>query len=471
MGLFSFLFSKHKILRTTHEAETFRTVFREDEELFLKVEQSDDLKRFRELDKLVNSPQFTEQRKKIEQLSYKDSKYFTAEKQYKALLKMRKLKSYSLIKDSQELRGYEHVKTTDEYREYMKLKVIVKSAGFDKKLHANEFAAYKAIIARPKIAALIKFENLKQYKEYCEVNATDLPQEFEQLAAYIQSDEFKNNRKFLLDKNRYQTTEEYKLLQEYETLKSRPDIVKYNTLLNDPYFNSMRKWKLVFEDNFDQGRLDDTKWITRYYAGERFLNDTYGVGNDVQLYTADNIAFNNTNISLNFRKESIIGKYWDSQVGIRERKYDYTSAMISTAASFRQRYGRFEAKVKLNRSAVTSCFWMLGDTDVPHVEIMKCRADGVHLGRAFTYKAAVNNDSQLLKEIELGNEYYIFTLEWTEEKMVWMVNDMVVKEERENIPDVPMYIVFSLGATATPADKYVPARMDIDWVKAYRLKK
>lgn len=145
--------------------------------------------------------------------------------------------------------------------------------------------------------------------------------------------------------------------------------------------------------------------------------------------------------------------------------------MISTAASFRQRYGRFEAKVKLNRSAVTSCFWMLGDTDVPHIEIMKCQNDGVHLGRAFMYKAAVKNDSQLLKEIELGNEYYIFTLEWTEEKMVWMVNDMVVKEEHENIPDVPMYIVFSLGATATPADKYVPARMDIDWVKAYRLKK
>lgn len=36
MGLFSFLFSKHKLLRTTYEAETFRAVFREDEELFLR---------------------------------------------------------------------------------------------------------------------------------------------------------------------------------------------------------------------------------------------------------------------------------------------------------------------------------------------------------------------------------------------------------------------------------------------------
>lgn len=471
MGFFTFLFSKNKILRTTHEAEIFRAVFRENEELFLKVEKSDDLKRYRELEEEVNSAPFKQRRKEIEQLSYKDSKYYTTEKQYKTLLKMRKLKSYLLINGSQELKGYEHLKNTDDYQEYMKLGVIVRSADFDKKLHANEYAAYKKCIAQPKIAALIKFENLRHYKEYIEVAGTKLPKEFEQLAAFIQSDDFKKNRKFLMDKNRYQTTDDYKLVQEYEALKKHPDIIKYNALLNDPYFNSMRKWQLVFEDEFDKGHLDVTKWITRYYAGERFLNDTYGVGKDVQLHTADNVTFSGSAVRLNFKKESIIGKYWDHKVGIRERKYDYTSAMISTATSFRQRYGRFEAKVKLNRSAVTSCFWMLGDADMPHVEIMKCQNQGVSMGRCYLHKKTLKNDCHLLKEIELGNEYYIFTLEWTEDKMVWMVNDLVVKEEHENIPDTPMYVVFSLGATDKPADKHVPASMEIDWVKGYRLKR
>lgn len=55
MGLFSFLFSKHKLLRTTYEAETFRAVFREDEELFLRVEKGEELKRYRELEEYVNS--------------------------------------------------------------------------------------------------------------------------------------------------------------------------------------------------------------------------------------------------------------------------------------------------------------------------------------------------------------------------------------------------------------------------------
>ena len=470
MGLFSFLFSKHKIFRTTHEAETFRAVFRENEELFQKVAQSEALKRFRELEEQVNSPHFNQRKKEVEQLSYKGSECYKAEKQYKAFLKLKKLQSYLMIRDSQELRGYEQVKNTEEYREYMKLKVIVKSAGFDKKLYASEYEAYKICIAHPKIAALIKFENLKHYKEYCELRDTDLPKEFDRLAAFIQSDDFKEKRKFLLDKNRYKMTADYQLELEYEGLKKNPDIIKYQSLLNDPYFNSMRKWQLVFEDYFNQGCLDATKWISRYYAGERFLNDTYGVGQDVQLFTPDNISFNESAISLNFRKESIIGKYWDRHVGIRERKYDYTSGMISTATSFRQRYGRFEAKVKLNRSALTACFWMLGDADVPHIEIMKCQADGVRMGRVYSYQAAIHNDVSLLREVELGNEYYIFTLEWTAGKMVWMVNDMVVKEEWENIPDEPMYVVFSLGACETPADKCVPGHMEIDWVRGYRLK-
>jgi len=48
------------------------------------------------------------------------------------------------------------------------------SAGFDKKLHAVEYKAYQEIIRQPKIAALIKLEKLRRFKEYREVKDTDL---------------------------------------------------------------------------------------------------------------------------------------------------------------------------------------------------------------------------------------------------------------------------------------------------------
>lgn len=43
---------------------------------------------------------------------------------------------------------------------------------------------------------------------------------------------------------------------------------------------------------------------------------------------------------------------------------------------------------------------------------MKCEADGVHMGRVYSYRTAVNKDIQFNKELELDNAYYIFTLEW-----------------------------------------------------------
>lgn len=470
MGLFSFLFSKNKIIRSTHEAETFRELFCEDFEVFCKVEQGDDLKRFQELEEYVNSPLFKKRRRDIEALEYKNSEYYAEEKEYKILLASPKLRAYYLIRDSQELQGYLRVKDTPLYNDYVKLRVVVMSQNFDRKLHAVEYAAYKKIISDPKISALIKLEKNRKFRYYTEMKGTDLPQKFERLCAQIQSEDFKTNRAYLLNKKRYLTTDDYKLLCEHETLKNRRDIQKYHGLLADKYFNGMRRWELVFEDHFKSGRLDENKWITKYYAGERLLNDTYAVGQDVQLFTNDNISFNDSAVCLNFRKESIIGKYWDTTFGIKERKYGYTSAILSSACSFKQRYGRFEAKIKLAHTPVNQCFWIMADMEVPHIDVMKNRMGEVYMGNFYPCRAAKADTTQLLKGFDLLNEYYIFTFEWTKEKMVWMVNDVVVKEEHENIPDTPMFIGFSLGACEEPADKFLPAKMEIDWVRCYRMR-
>lgn len=464
------LFSKSKKIRTTTDAETLRKVFDEDYVLYQKVGRSDDLKRYYELDEYVNSPVFKNKRKQIELLKYKDSEYYKQEKEYKKLLKTEKLRHYYLIKESQELEGYLKVKETGEYEQYARLRAIVKTPGFDKKLRPEEYIAYKNIITQPKIKALILLEKNKKFRHYAEVKTTALPQEFEKLTSYIKSDEFRKNREYLLNKKRYETTDDYKLLCEYGELKKRPDIVKYFSLQSDVHFKNICRWEPVFSDNFKGGRLDEQKWITRYYAGERFLNDTYGVGKDVQLFTPENISFTDRSVLLNFKKEQIIGKFWDASLGIREKKYDYTSAILSTACAFRQCYGRFEAKVKMNHLSVVQCFGMRADTDMPHIEVMKAGVNGLQMGQIHTSKGRVINDVIPLKDVRLSNDFYIFTLEWTREKMVWMINDTVVREVHENIPDIPMYIFFSLGCTQEPGAKCIPSRMEIEWVRFYKMK-
>ncbi len=464
------LFSKNKKIRSTYEAETLRKAFDEDYETYNRVGSSEDLKRYNELDAYVNSPVFKDRRKKIEQLSYKDSEYYTAEKKYKKLLKFSKLKSYYIIRESQELKGYLKIRESSAYAEFAKLHVIVNAAGFDKKLRPEEYLAYRKLLKDPRIKASLRFEKNRKYRDYTEMSQSQVPQEFEQLSAYIKSDDFKKNREYLLNKKRYLTTDDYKLLCEFKDLKKRPDIVKYFSLCADPNFRNMCKWELVVHDDFNQGKLDAHRWITRYYAGERFLDDTYAVGQDVQLFTADNIVFTNTSAVLKFKKESIIGKYWDNTLGITEKSFDYTSGLLSSAIDFRQCYGKFEAKIKLSRSAVKQCFWMRGDTDMPHIQIMENGPEGVKMGTICGSGHKCTSTSRPLKDMKLANDYYIFTLEWTREKLVWKINDMVVKEIRENIPDIPMYVIFSLGANEAPADRSLPATMEIDWVRFYKMK-
>ncbi|MDE5638972.1 MAG: family 16 glycosylhydrolase [Odoribacter sp.] len=464
------LFSKNKKIRSTYEVETLRKAFDEDYEIYNRVGDSGDLKRYNELNAYVNSPVFKERRKKIEQLSYKGSEYHAAEKKYKKLLKSSKLKSYYIILGSQELKGYLKIKESSSYAEFAKLHVVVHAAGFDKKLRPEEYLAYRKLLKDPKIKALLRFEKKRQFRDYVEMKQSSVPQEFEQLSAYIKSDEFRKNREYLLNKKRYFTTDDYKLSCEFRELKKRPDIVKYFSLSADSNFRNMCKWELVFRDDFNQGKLDGKHWITRYYAGERFLDDTYAVGQDVQLFTTDNMAFTNSSVILKFRKESIIGKYWDNALGIREKSFEYTSGLLSTAIDFRQCYGKFEAKIKLSRSAVKQCFWLRGDMDMPHVQIMENGPEGVKMGTITVSGNKRCNTVQPLKDLKLLNDYYIFTLEWTRDKLVWRVNDTVVKEIRENIPDIPMYVILSLGTNEEPSERAVPATMEIDWVRFYKMK-
>lgn len=464
------LFSRKKKIRSTYVADTLRTAFAEDYETYNRVGSSEDLKRYRELEDYINGSVFKDRRKKIEQLSYKGSEYHAAEKRYKKLLKSSKLRAYYVIRESQELKGYLKVKESSFYEEFMKLHVIVSAVGFDKRLRPEEYLAYQKYQNDERLKAVFRLEKNRKFRDYIEMSQSPILQEFERLSAYIKSDDFRKNREYLLDKKRYFTTDDYKLLCEYENLKKRSDIVKYFALHEDPNFQNMCKWELVFHDDFDQGKVDEKRWITRYCAGERFLGDTYAVGQDVQLFTPENMAFTNSSVVLKFNKETIVGKYWDNALGIREKKFDYTSGLLSTASSFRQCYGKFEAKIKLSRSTVKQSFWMKGDTDVPHVQIMESGPGGVKMGTIIASGHKRNNTVQPLKEVKLANDYYIFTLEWTAEKMVWRINDTVVKEIRENIPEIPLYAVLSLGATEKPSSRSVPAAMEIDWVRFYRMK-
>ena len=107
---------------------------------------------------------------------------------------------------------------------------------------------------------------------------------------------------------------------------------------------------LVWEDNFEvDGAPDTNNWT--YEIGDGTAQGIPGWGNnEFQYYTSrpENVKVENGNLVITARKETFSGS-------------GYTSARLLTKGLFQQKYGRFEARIKLPwGQGLWPAFWMLG---------------------------------------------------------------------------------------------------------------
>jgi len=66
-----------------------------------------------------------------------------------------------------------------------------------------------------------------------------------------------------------------------------------------------------------------------------------------------------------------------------------------------------------------------------------------------------------------SKNYFIYTLEWTPEKLAWKINGTEVYTQTSDLPQEPMYVLFAGGL-----DKPISGMtsMDIDWIRVYKTK-
>lgn len=91
-------------------------------------------------------------------------------------------------------------------------------------------------------------------------------------------------------------------------------------------------------------------------------------------------------------------------------------------------------------------------------------------GKLFPSQITGNENKPIVKKSKIDGldwtkDFFIYSLEWAPNKLVWRINDVIVKTETENIPQEPMYLILSSGVSKPTAD--VNAVMEIDWVKCY----
>lgn len=435
--------------------------------------ESKQLARYNELNELINSAAFVQKRTEIESLQFKNSEEYSREKEFASLKKAKDLLLYFKTVEGSALKKFRELDGSDKFAKYESLKAVVGGTDFREKMKAKDFesteeakklAEFRQLDASQDLKDYYKFRASKELANFKNIDGSSRLARYNELKDYTSSKEFAERKAYLLDKKRFEKTEEFKEVEEFAKLKKDSDILWYFKVKDSAKFDILRHRELTFNDEFDSDKLDTKKWLTNYYWGEKLLKDRYSIESDLQFYTEkENFEVKNSFLKILTRSQKINGKAWSAVNGFTTREFAYTSGLINSGKTFRQKYGVFTAKIKLGDPAAKNAFWLLTDNITPHIDICRTTNGKVWLdifpGSNKILKSTVRS--------RYANDSFIFTLEWTASSLVWKINGVEAFRQTENVPQEPMYINLAGGLNKPIANS---TAMEIDWVRVYQLK-
>ena len=446
----------------------FKTVGGSALKRFREMDGSQKIKDYEALESLINSYEF-KQKQKMKPITFKDSDEYRKYLEYKSLKSDYEIKSYyKAIKKGEAVKS----KAVERFEE---LGAFIRSSEFlaKKRMRPITFKdteEYKKLLEfkRLKGSADIKeyyrFRSSKEYASFLNTDGSARLERYHELKEYLATPEFRDRKNYLLDKKRFEKTEMFREIQEFENLKKNPEIVWYFRVKDSNKFDVLKNKELTFTDEFEGDRLDTGKWLTNYYWGEKLLKDRYSVESDLQAYTEkDNFEVRNSLLKIHTKPQKINGKVWSAAKGFNTKDFGYTSGLINSGNSFRQQYGIFSAKIRLGNPEARNAFWMISDKITPHVDI--CRTSGNKVW--FDFSSSPGKKARTSVGSKYANDFFIYTLEWTSERLVWKINGKEVFRQKSDIPQEPMFVHLA-GGLEKPINGMTT--MDVDWVRVYQYK-
>jgi beta-glucanase (GH16 family) len=204
-----------------------------------------------------------------------------------------------------------------------------------------------------------------------------------------------------------------------------------------------KKWKLVFSDEFNDNKIDTSKWTVENAPKKRV---------DIMLYSNDNqVQEKDGKAYIYYSKSSL-------------NDTTYMAGRFNSNKKFATTYGYFETKMHLVKpNGYQTAFWMMPEgngmasTTIPDgtandgaeidiVEGNKLRSYSLGLHWDGYAKPAHKGTGGNIKMPNIHDtEYHIFALEWTPTYLKFYCDGKVVKEivDPKAIPHVDEFLYFS----------------------------
>jgi beta-glucanase (GH16 family) len=264
-----------------------------------------------------------------------------------------------------------------------------------------------------------------------------------------------------------------------------PSIEQQHVSAAAPAASANAKWVLTWSDEFNgpYGSIPDPKkWAIE--AGGK------GWGNhELEAYTLrrKNVRVENGDLVIEAFNETYIGAD-----GVRR---DYTSGRINTKGRFTQKYGRFEARIKLpSGRGLWPAFWLLGDNckrvgwpACGEIDIMENIGSEPATNHGSLHGPGYSDGHSLtatytLAHGRLDDSFHIFAVEWEPKIARFYVDDHLYETRTPaDIPgkrwvfDHPFFIILNVAVggdmPGSPDGSTVfPQKMLVDYVRVYAQK-
>lgn len=405
---------------------------------YAEIEKSMELAEYLDLKKTVQSPGFKEKKKTLLNRKYKDTE------EYRDYAKFQKIAN----KDSFKL-----------YLETLQSSALSSFLEFQKTEQYMLLSDKKAVQASETLQHMRKYEHSKEYQNYLRYHDSFIEKEYTKLNEIVSTEDFKKREAFWRNPKRWETTDEFKMDSRYQLLKKNEDIIFYRK--TDPAtFQQYKSHKVTFLENFDWNTLDASRWDFGFHYANDKLIENHSFANEKQANNnGQNVSVVEGQLHLETKHEKVTAPAWDVKKGFINKEFEYTSDVMQTAKTFRQKQGIFRAKLRCQGN-IHHAFWLGGDKKLPLVNIFHYDGKNITVGNA---------NAQVFDEVKISglnpSKYYIYSLAWTPKELIWYINDLEVFRTSANLPAESLYMAFN--SFISEKQKGTTGLLEIDWVKVY----
>lgn len=401
-----------------------------------QIDQSSVLKEYLELKQKIESPEFQAEKKELISRKYKDTEEGKKMLRYKEMISSRRVKWYRSALENPSFLSFLAFRETDEF---------AKIKSFKERMRSGELRMFNRIYRS------------SFYKNYLKMHDSVEIEQLNALEQEINTPDFQERHALWADKKRWQHSKAYVREMRFKELGKMNDIQFYFSQ-DKAQVERAESFLLTFNEKMVSG----ANWKPGFGYASTSLKDGHSIASEKQAYNGGkNTFFVNGNMEIELREETKKAIAWDSKKGFIEQTFNYTSDVMNTKEAFAQEQGLFMVKMRSQGAGCQFLGLTNGKNGQPMLALYFYDGKKVQMGKVANGQARLEKLSGASR-----SKYYVYSLRWTAEELIWYVNNMEVFRMANDLTKDQLFFLAQSFIPSTA--KAGEGKMGVEWIRVYK---